>query len=249
MAELVVERERHLTVAPAGLGHVAVLTEPLTIAQKALTQVFALMAERPPWLAPETAPERRGQGLSALVLGVGPVGILGAVSLVTAGFRTWVCSRERPPSAKIELVESIGATYRSSEETTVRAVGAEMGSVDLIYEAAGQSAFALDGLAALGTNGVFVFTGIPGEQALVESDPARLMRELVLRNQVLLGTVNAGLPAFAASLEVLQRLAQRFPGAGDAMLAGPFGPDDVAELVRARQVGIKSVVRFSDLGD
>jgi glucose 1-dehydrogenase len=248
MADLVVERERFLTVAPSALRHVAVLTEPLTIAQKALTQVFALMAERPPWLDPETPPEQRGVGLHALVLGVGPVGILGAISLVTSGFSTFVCSRERPPSPKIELVESIGAIYRSSSETALSAVASEMGNVDLVYEAAGQSAFALEGLGALGANGIFVFTGIPGEQALVQSDPARIMRDLVLRNQVLLGTVNAGPAAFAGSLEMLQRLAERFPGAGDAMLAGPFGPEDVAELVHARQVGIKSVVSFSELG-
>ena len=56
----------------------------------------------------------------------------------------------------------------------------------------------------LGTNGLFVLTGVPGLQAFVQADPARLMREMVLKNQVLLGTVNAGPDAFAAALRDLE---------------------------------------------
>ena len=32
----------------------------------------------------------------------------------------------------------------------------------------------------LGTNGIFVLTGVPGLQAFIEADPARLMRDMVL---------------------------------------------------------------------
>ena len=68
----------------------------------------------------------------------------------------------------------------------------KIGNIDAVYEAVGHSHFALQALQVLGTNGIFVLTGVPGLQAFIEADPARLMRNMVLQNQVLLGTVNAG---------------------------------------------------------
>jgi len=44
----------------------------------------------------------------------------------------------------------------------------------------------------LGVNGVFIFTGVPGVVAPIEIDAERIMRNLVLNNQVICGTVNAG---------------------------------------------------------
>jgi glucose 1-dehydrogenase len=248
MAEYVVEEAHYLTRVPPELRWFAVLTEPLSIAQKALAQVFTLMADRPPFLAPGAPLEARGQGLQAVVLGVGPVGLLGAISLVTAGFTTTVYSRERPPSAKTDLVAQLGASYRSSSVTSFAGLAEELGNIDVIYEAAGQSAFALEGLRALGTNGIYILTGLPIEEAPVETDTATLMREMVLGNQVLLGTVNAGTEAFAAALRVLQRFDARLPGVAATLLAGRFAPEDAAALVRGRQVGVKSVVSFGDPG-
>jgi glucose 1-dehydrogenase len=85
MTEYVVDREQNTVRVPPRLGELAVLTEPLTIAEKALAQVFWIMRNRPPWLDPEAPAEQRGRGLSALVLGVGPVGLLGAMALSAAG--------------------------------------------------------------------------------------------------------------------------------------------------------------------
>jgi threonine dehydrogenase-like Zn-dependent dehydrogenase len=176
MAEYVVDHERYMNVVPPHLRDIAVLAEPLTIAEKALAQIAWMMQLRPPWIDPETPSEERGQGLSALVLGIGPVGLLGAMVLVTAGFTTYVYSRELPPSPRIDLVESIGATYVSSQSATFGQLAEQIGNIDLIYEAVGHSHFALQALKVLGTNGIFVLTGVPGLQAFVETDPAHQMR-------------------------------------------------------------------------
>ena len=115
MAEYVVDHERYMNVVPPDLRDIAVLAEPLTIAEKALAQIFWMMQHRPPWLDPQTPREERGRGLSALVLGIGPVGLLGAMKLAAAGFTTYVYSREVPPNPRIDLVDAIGATYVSSQ--------------------------------------------------------------------------------------------------------------------------------------
>jgi threonine dehydrogenase-like Zn-dependent dehydrogenase len=244
MTEYVVERERYLNVVPADLREIAVLAEPLTIAEKAIAQIFWMMQHRPPWLDPQTPSEERGRGLSALVLGVGPVGLLGAMTLATAGFTTYVYSREVPPSPRIDLVSAIGATYVSSQTTTFAELAAQIGNIDLIYEAVGHSHFALQALQVLGTNGIFVLTGVPGLQAFIEADPAHTMRNMVLKNQILLGTVNAGLEAFAAALRDLEAFRRRWPAVVRTLIAGRYPPEQAPDLILGRPTGIKSVIAF-----
>ena len=244
MAEYVADREQYMNVVPADLREIAVLAEPLTIAEKALAQIFWMMQQRPPWIDPETARGERGNGLSAVVLGIGPVGLLGAMVLANAGFTTCVYSRELPPSPRIDLVAAIGATYISSQTATFGQLAEQAGNIDLIYEAVGHSHFALEALKVLGTNGIFVLTGVPGLQAFVEADPARLMREMVLKNQVLLGTVNAGPDAFAAALRDLGLFRRRWPAVVPALIAGRYPPEQAADLILGRPAGIKSVIAF-----
>jgi glucose 1-dehydrogenase len=248
MTEYVVDHEQYMILVPPDLREVAVLAEPLTIAEKALAQTFWLMQHRPPWIDPDTPSEERGRGLSALVLGVGPVGLLGVMMLVTAGFTTYVYSRELPPNPRIDLVTAIGATYLSSQTTTVAQLAAQMGNIDLVYEAVGHSHFALEVLQVLGINGIYVLTGVPGLQAFIEADPARLMREMVLKNQVLLGTVNAGPEAFAAALRDLDVFSRRWPAAVRTLIAGRYPPEQAFELILGRPTGIKSVIAFDGAG-
>ena len=244
MAEYVVDHEQYMNVVPPHLRDIAVLAEPLTIAEKAVAQIFWMMQQRPPWIDPETPSEERGQGLSALVLGIGPVGLLGAMVLVTAGFTTYVYSRELPPSPRIDLVEAIGATYVSSQTASFGQLAEQIGNIDLIYEAVGHSHFALQALKVLGTNGIFVLTGVPGLQAFVETDPAHQMREMVLKNQVLLGTVNAGPDAFASALRDLDRFRRRWPAVVSTLIAGRYPPEQAPDLILGRPAGIKSVIAF-----
>ena len=70
MTEFVVEEERYLNPVPRQLRDVGVLVEPLTIAEKSLEQLWTVQAGC------------RGTGhCRAVVLGAGPVGILGAMAL------------------------------------------------------------------------------------------------------------------------------------------------------------------------
>ena len=234
MTEYVVDHERYLNLVPPGLREIAVLAEPLTIAEKALAQIFWMMRHRPPWLDPETPSQQRGRGLSALVLGIGPVGLLGAMTLATAGFTTYVYSREVPPNPRINLVDAIGASYVSSQTTAFGDLAAQIGNIDLVYEAVGHSHFALQALQVLGTNGIFVLTGVPGLQAFIEANPARLMRDMVLKNQVLLGTVNAGPDAFASALRDLDAFRRSWPAVVRTLIAGRYPPEQAPELILGR---------------
>jgi hypothetical protein len=102
-------------------------------------------------------------------------------------------------------------------------------------------------LRVLGTNGIFVLTGVPGLQAFIEADPARLMRDMVLKNQVLLGTVNAGPDAFASALRNLDLFRRRWPEAVQTLIAGRHPPQRAGELILGRPTGIKTVIALGSL--
>jgi threonine dehydrogenase-like Zn-dependent dehydrogenase len=244
MAERVVEDGRYLVPVPPALREVAVLVEPLTIAEKALAQLWDVQ-ERLPWECPHKPGKRHGHCRRALVLGAGPVGLLGAMALVAHDFETLVYSREPAPNAKSALVESIGATYLASGEVPPAELAQRVGAIDVVYEAAGASKVAFETMLSLGANAVFVFTGVPGRKHPVEVDTDLLMRNLVLRNQVVFGSVNAGRDAYEAAVRDLGGFLQRWPGAVRALLSGRHPVEAYRELLLGRASGIKHVLAFA----
>jgi threonine dehydrogenase-like Zn-dependent dehydrogenase len=166
LAEYAVDAEQDLHRVPSELRDIAVLTEPLTIAEKALSQIAWTMQQRPPWIDPDTPEDARGEGLSALVLGIGPVGLLGAMALDSAGFTTYIYLRELPPTPRTDLAAAIGATYISTQSATFADVAEQIGNIDVVYEAVGHSHFALEAVEVLGTNGIFVLTRRAGHASV-----------------------------------------------------------------------------------
>lgn len=245
LTELVVDDERYLNVVPRALRDVGVLVEPLTIAEKALAQLRRIQ-QRLPWACPTpTAPNRGANACHrALVLGAGPVGLLGAMALATDGFETFVYSRGGADSPRGRLVREIGGTFIEAETTAIADLPRRIGAIDVIYEATGVSALAFDALAVLGTNGVCVLTGVPGrEPAPVSVDTDRLMRGMVLQNQVLLGSVNASRDDFEAAVRDLGAFRARWPRALEALITGRFPLDAYAGQLLAQPAdAIKNVL-------
>jgi threonine dehydrogenase-like Zn-dependent dehydrogenase len=243
MTEMVVDDQTYLNVVPPALRDVAVLTEPLTIAEKAITQVWQVQ-QRLPW-ALRGAGGTPAAGHRAVVLGGGPVGLLGAMALSAQGFDTTVYSRASGPHDKDRIVAAFGANYVAAETTTIDQLAARLGNIDLVYEATGASRVAFDMLRVLGTNGIFVFTGVPGRKAPIEVDTDLLMRDLVLKNQVVFGTVNASRAAYEAAIHDLETFDRRWPDALRALITGRFPLAEAVTLVTGEGGGIKSVVTLA----
>ncbi|HYY06881.1 MAG TPA: glucose 1-dehydrogenase [Candidatus Limnocylindria bacterium] len=244
MTERVVDDERWMHRVPPALRDVAVLVEPLTIAEKALIQVDQVQ-QRLPWACAVEPGKPRTACHRAVVLGAGPVGLLGAMALAAAGYDTSVYSRERAPNPKADLVAAIGGHYYSAEETSIERLAEEVRNIDLVYEATGASSIAFQVMEVIGTNGVFVFTGVPGRKAPIEVDTDVIMRNLVLKNQVVFGTVNAGHEAFAAAIRDLTVFQQRWPAALRALITGRFPVEAYRDLLVGPARGIKNVLTFA----
>jgi threonine dehydrogenase-like Zn-dependent dehydrogenase len=229
MAERIVEREKYLVPVTSELREVAVLVEPLTIMDKALREVDAIQ-QRMPW--------RPGIGKRALVLGAGPVGLLGAMAFQLRGCETTIVARSPADTPNARLALSVGARYLSSREVPFR----DMGPFDVIYEAAGAPQAAFDALAALGPNGVCILTGVPGAGDWVKIDGGWTMRNLVLQNQLILGTVNAGRESFTGAIALLGEMNRRWPRSLQGLITGRHPMEDFAGLLLEKPKGIKSIL-------
>lgn len=244
MTEYFVEEEQFLNFVPRELRDVAVLVEPLTVAEKALAQVWHIQ-KRLPWENTSHKDKGPGFGKTAVVLGAGPIGILGAMAMVVNGFKTYVYSRSPEPNPKAELVNSIGAKYISSQTVPVKEFSEMVGNIDLVYEGVGVGSIAFDVLKVLGLNGIFVFTGIPpGNKGSVPVDADLIMRQMVLKNQVLVGTVNADRSAFEHAIRDLGIFKQRWPKALASVITGRHTMDDYRDLLLGKAHGIKNIIQI-----
>lgn len=243
MTEYFVEDQAHLNLVPPDLRDVAVLVEPLTVAEKALAQVWQVQ-QRLPWNN-NASLDNRGAGKTAVVLGAGPVGILGAMTLVINGFKTYVYSRSAEPNPKATLVNSIGAKYISSETTSLADFAKQVGNIDLVYEALGVAKISFDVMKVLGLNGVFVFTGIPPHKPAIPVEADSLMRQVVLMNQAIIGTVNADRPAFENAIRDLGIFKQKWPDALQGIITGRYSISDYRELLLGKATGIKNVITIA----
>ncbi len=242
MTEFVVDDFGYMNLVPRELRQVGVLVEPLTIAEKALLQIWDVQ-ERLRWT--DACPgEPMGKGRRAVVLGAGPVGLLGAMALIVSGFETTVYSRDLPDGPKAALVRALGARYVSSQLADARALAEQVGPIDLVYEAVGVARLIFDVLEVLAPNGAFVLTGVPPLGDALPVAAQRLLRQAVLGNQVILGSVNAGKDAFEGAIRHLAVFQKRWPEALAALVTGRYPLGAYRELLLGRPSGIKNVISF-----
>jgi threonine dehydrogenase-like Zn-dependent dehydrogenase len=232
LTELVVEDERNLIVIPAELAGVAALVEPLSIAAKAAEQAQAIQL-RLPW-------EREKPRV--LVLGAGPIGMLGAIAMTVTGFETIVYAREPADGPRAGKVRDLGGTYLSADQTPLDKIPAVTGAVDVIYEAVGVAPVAFAAIDALAPNGLLILTGIPApvEPATVPLD--RIMKDIVLANQAIVGTVNAGRSAFTLAVQRLEQAMYLIPDSVRALITKRVPLDEAPETLREPH-GVKTIIR------
>jgi threonine dehydrogenase-like Zn-dependent dehydrogenase len=241
MTEFIVDDEKYMNPVPTELREVAVLVEPLTIAEKGLTQLWQVQ-QRLPWACPIEPDKPAAFCHRAVVLGAGPVGLLGAMTLMNQGFQTFVYSQESKTGTKSTVTASIGATYVSGQNASLEQLAALVGNIDLVYEATGAATVSFQLMELLGTNGVFIFTGVPGRKAPIELDADLIMRNLVLKNQIVYGTVNANREAFQSAISDLQVFVKKWPEAVRTLITQRYPMEQYRDLLLGKPGGIKNVI-------
>jgi glucose 1-dehydrogenase len=233
LSELVLEEERYLVPVPEALRDVAVLIEPLSVASKAAESIEAIRGR-----FEFAIPKLRG-----LVLGAGPVGLLAAMTLRANGVDTYVFSRESEDGSRAALIARLGGHYVSSERTPIERLADRVGPVDEMFEAVGVPQVAWGALPALAANGIYILSGVPAFGDPVPADLRAWMRDIVLKNQVIVGTVNAGHSAYEQSVVLLEQFVALFPNELRALI-GRVPLEEALDVI-GRGRGIKDVVSFA----
>jgi len=201
-AEYVVDSQQYVVRVPGELESIGVLTEPLSVAEKAIDEAVRLQASRLPTAA-VTPNWLRGR--RCLVAGLGPIGLLAALALALRGAEIFGIDIVDAESARPRWLRHIGGTYVDARQVPPDKVESVLGDMELVFEATGVASLEFNLLDALGVNGVYVLTGIPGGSRPLQVQGAELIRRLVLDNQVMVGSVNASQAHFQLAVDDLLR--------------------------------------------
>jgi glucose 1-dehydrogenase len=204
------------------LTEVGVLMEPTSVVAKAWEQIEQV--GRRSWFAPQRV----------LVTGAGPIGLLAALLGLQRGLDVHVLDVVSS-GPKPDLVRALGATYH--HDGVASATGAV--APDVIIEATGVSSVVFDAIGATAPYGIVCLTGVSSAGKGITVDGGALNRELVLENDVVLGSVNANLHHYAlaatalarADLDWLDRLITRRVPLERAADAFETQPDDVKVVI------------------
>ena len=135
-----------------------------------------------------------------------------ALALRLRGLEITCLSLPRAPYLNSDLIEELGGTYVSSQDTTLAEVSEERGPFDLIMDATGFSPIIWEAAEVLGKNGVLVLSSITGGDRRVEIASDRINQSFVLGNKVMVGTVNASPADFESGVTDLIRAEALHPG-------------------------------------
>ena len=235
MAEEYVDVPEYLVKVPSTLRSVAVLLEPLSVVEKAVFQGQRVLDRKEP-----TPGEPRTGVPSALVAGTGAIGMLAAFVLSVRGYRVIAIDRHGEDTTAAGLLRAIGAGHANTSGGLAALEGQKF---DLVIEATGSVTLDFSLMDQLNPNGVLVLTGIPDPGGPAIPVAGGTLRDIVLGNQAIVGSVNANRTYFEAGLRDLTVFRERWPGTVEQMISVRRPLEEFREVLRTRAGGtIKTVL-------
>ena len=233
LREYFAEESDFLVPVPKALRNIAVLTEPASIATKGIEQAIEFH-------------NRSANPINiAVVLGAGPLGLLATALLRLQDFNTYVLDIVPRLSPKVHLIEAIGATYLDGRESVVTALPQELGNLDLIVEATGNSTLAFQAMSALGTNGVLCLMGVSTGEKPLEICADCLNMQMVLGNKMVFGTVSSNRGHFERAIQSLIHIEKNWLGWLSRLITRRLRLDEFSEDLRTTPDNIKTVIKLT----
>jgi threonine dehydrogenase-like Zn-dependent dehydrogenase len=249
LTRYIVDQEQYLAKVPQEARQWSVYTEPLSIVEKGI-QELRIIQSRIPWTCAH--PEHRyispqwGGCKIALVVGAGPLGLLAVTLMRLAGVSVFACDIVSKDHNKVTLLHRLGAGYldaRNMSAAELVDLGGMEEYLDIIFEASGAAALALELIKYMARGSIYVMTGIPREEMLLQIDAASLVRQIVRYNQVIVGSVNSNRSHFEMALKDINRINSKFPGLLDDMITERFSlPDYVKAFQLKGSDHIKTII-------
>ena len=208
----------------SSLGLLGVLLEPTTVVTKAWEQIV-VVGRRAFW-EPRTV----------LITGAGPIGLLAALLGRQRGLEIHVLDRA-DSGPKPELVRALGATYHAG---TVAGIGFEP---DIIVECTGVGQVITDSIQSIAAGGTVCLTGIGTGGSTTGPGTADVAAGAVLRNNVVIGSVNANKRHWYKAGEALARADRSWLA---RLVTRRERPEDFERVLQRQAEDIKVVVQFAE---
>jgi glucose 1-dehydrogenase len=149
-------------------------------------------------------------------------------------------------TARPKWLSNIGGHYIDGRQVPADQVEKKIGGMDFILDASGIAELEFNLLNALGLNGIYVLTGIPGGDRPLQISGAELIRQLVLDNQVMVGSVNAARGHFQMAADDLAKAHLRWGAQIASLITQRYSCDQFAELMHNHKPdAIKEVVEWA----
>jgi threonine dehydrogenase-like Zn-dependent dehydrogenase len=219
-----IEPEYAIKVDPT-LGILGVLLEPSSVVAKALEQVV-LIGRRSFW-EPKTV----------LVTGAGPVGLLAALFAKLYGLEVHVLDRI-VGGPKADLVRELGGTYHAGN---VKDLDFEP---DAIIECTGVGQVIAESIQKIGANGIICLAGIGHGGASRDGSVADVASSAVLRNNVIVGSVNANKRHWYRASQNLARADRKWLA---KLITRIEKPENFMNALQRKPDDIKVVIQFSEI--
>lgn len=242
-AELVVDRQAYLVGVPKEIAAIGVLTEPLSVVEKAIDEAVRIQYGRLPAAAatPDWLHDRR-----CLVAGLGPVGLLAAMVLQLRGAKVYGLDIVDKSSARPQWLEHIGGSYVDGRKVPADRLRQHIGRMQFVFEAAGAPRLTLNLIDALDLNGAYVLTGIPAGHCLTEWAACDLLRSMVLDNQIIIGSVNAARGHYQMAVDDLVHAQHRWNDHLQSLITHRYKPADAATALQQHPSDeIKAIIEWS----
>ena len=234
-----VDRPEYLLRVEPELAPFAVLTEPLSVAEKGINEALLLQQARAGDQTWRDPPPR------VLVTGMGPIGFSAVLASRVRGWPTTLFGRDQPDSRRAQLAVDFGADYMSAEEADFELADVEAEGYDLILECTGSDEVMILAARSLASRGVMVWLGSSRRPKAVPHNLAGLMRDGVVRNHIHLGSVNAAPRDFHMALAHLEQMLAGQADLLERLITDRVGPDEALWHFENRvPQGIKVVVVY-----
>ncbi|HVB33768.1 MAG TPA: glucose 1-dehydrogenase [Patescibacteria group bacterium] len=233
MAEHYCESPDFLFKIDRSIREIGVLLEPMTIVEKGVAEALEIQKRLP--AKPRTA----------LVMGAGPVGLLAAAALRVRDLETQVVSREPDTDARAQIAKAMGCVYRSVETTPLDQLGRQISAPDIILECTGSSAVGFAAMQMLAADGILCLLSVTGGDKTELVHAAEINRELVLRNNVVFGSVNASPTHYRLAIRALKAVEKKWPGVLARLITNRLPWTDYAQWFNRQVQGIKSTLEIA----
>ncbi len=237
-----IDRPEFLYHVPESIKEVAILSEPISVSEKAVREAEQAQAAR------LGASEWHDNPPRVLVTGMGPIAFAAVICCRARGWDVTVYGRDNDDTFRAGLVREFDATFVNAESLDFTPQSVEEDGFELILECTGNDQVMMQAAGLLAGCGVMVWLGASRLPKIREFDVNQIMRNAILGNHLYLGTVNNAPQDMQSAIDHLGCLNARYGMTIGKMITERVDPaDSLWHYTNREPQGIKTIVCYAGL--